>query len=194
MRQKIQPAEITASLSSARVFFALWPGLDMRQELHAVAEEYALPCAARVMRAEGLHLTLLYIGEIERTRLTALRQAASTVSAAAFWLEISQLKFWQHNKIGYATVEHAALPLARLVVALTHAVQAAGFPLVASEFHAHITMLRKVQHGFAPQTISPLCWWVDSFALIESVGTGEDLRYEILALWPLVGIKVGPSQ
>lgn len=190
MRQKIQSAEIKASLSSARVFFALWPGADMRQALHAVAEGYALPCAARVMRAEGLHLTLLYIGEVELSRLAALLQAAATVSTAAFWLEISQLKFWQHNKIGYATARHVALPLTRLVVALAHAVQAAGFPLAASEFQAHITLLRKVQHGFAPQTISPLCWWVDSFVLIESVGTGEDLRYEILAQWPLVGIKI----
>lgn len=190
MPQKIRPVPIQTSLSKARVFFALWPSADLRQALHAVAEEYAMLCMARVTKAEGLHLTLLYIGEIERTRLAALRQAAGTVSATAFWLVITRLKFWQHNKIGYATVDNAVLPLARLVAALTHNVLEAGFPLVASEFHAHITLLRNVQHGFAPQTISPLAWWVDSFVLIESIGSGEALHYEILTQWPLVGIKV----
>ena len=183
--------EIEPSLNTARVFFALWPNRALRQALHAVAEQYAVPCTARVISAEKLHLTLLYIGEIERTRLAVLRQAAGTVTASTFWLVIAWLKFWQHNKIGYATVENPALPLARLVAALEHAVQVAGFALAVTEFHAHITLLRKVQQVFAPQTISPLHWWVDAFVLIESVGTGEALRYEILAQWPLVGIEVG---
>jgi len=185
------PTEIEPSLSKARVFFALWPNTALRQALHAVAEQYAVPCTARIISAERLHLTLRYIGEIKRTRLAALRQAADTVSASAFWLDIAWLKFCQHNKIGYATVDKAAWPLARLVAALEHAVQAAGFALAVTEFHAHITLLRKAAQVFAPQTISPLHWWVDAFVLIECIGTGEALRYEILAQWPLVGIEDG---
>jgi len=173
------------------VFFALWPNTALRQALHAVAEQYAVPCTARVISADRLHLTLRYIGEIERTWLAPLRQAADPVTASAFWRVITWLKIRQHNKIGYATVDNAALPLARLVAALEHAVQVAGFQLAVTEFQAHITLLGKAAQLFAPQTISPLHWWVDAFVLIECVGTGEALRYEILAQWPLVGIEAG---
>jgi 2'-5' RNA ligase len=190
MPQKNPQSEITASLNTARVFFALWPSADLRQGLQRVAEAYALPCAARVMSAERLHLTLLYIGEVERARLTTLMQAGGAVSALPFWLVIDRLACWQHNQIAYATTQQPLWALDDLVAALKHAVEAAGFSLAAAEFHAHITLLRKVQYVIEPQNMQPLRWWVDSFVLVESVGVAAELCYQILALWPLVGRKL----
>lgn len=184
------PAAMNASLSTARVFFALWPSADLQQALHNVAQTYALPCVARVVSAERLHLTLLYIGEVERARLAALLQAAGRVPASPFWLVIDRLACWQHNKIGYATAQQPPWPLADLVAALEHTVVLAGFSLAAAEFLAHITLLRKVQYVIEPQNMQPLRWWVDSFVLVESAGTGADLHYKILAQWPLVGRKL----
>jgi 2'-5' RNA ligase len=183
--------ETAPSLGQARVFFALWPDIDVRQALGNVANAYALPCVARAMSADRLHLTLLFMGEVERARLPALMQAASAVRARPFWLDIERLAFWQHNKIAYATVKHAALPLVDLVAALVKSMQAAGFTFAGGEFQPHITLLRNVQHRLEPQSIRPVRWRLDSFVLLESVLAGPEVRYQVIGQWPLALIDVG---
>lgn len=184
------PMETAPSLASARVFFALWPNIDVRRALRSLVDAYALPCVARALSADRLHLTLLFIGEIERARLPSLMHAASQVSARPFWLVIERLAFWQHNKIAYATVQHTTLPLINLVAALENALQAAGFSFATAEFHPHITLLRNVKHELEAQNIQPVHWLVDSFVLLESVVNGEEARYQVIGQWPLAVINV----
>lgn len=44
----------------ARVFFALWPEVSIQGALHNIAKEYQARSAARVMRADTLHMTLCF--------------------------------------------------------------------------------------------------------------------------------------
>jgi hypothetical protein len=48
--------------SVARVFFALWPEALVRRALHTLATEYQSRCEARIMDADTLHMTLLFLG------------------------------------------------------------------------------------------------------------------------------------
>jgi 2'-5' RNA ligase len=169
----------------ARVFFALWPEVSVRRALHRLATEYQAPCQARVMTADSLHMTLLFLGEVERSRLPQLIQTANKISAPAFEVVLERLSFWLHNRIAYATLRTEAPSLTQLVTTLQQEILAAGFVFESHEFNPHVTLLRRVGHVLESQAITPISWWVDSFVLVESVRTEQGSRYHVLQKWPL---------
>jgi 2'-5' RNA ligase len=171
--------------SVARVFFALWPEALARNALHTLAMEYQSRCEARAMGADTLHMTLLFLGEIERAYLPQLIQTADKVSAPAFGFILERLSFWQHNRIAYASPLVEVPTLDQLVTALQQELTAAGFLFDNHELNPHVTLLRHVGHILEPQVIVPIMWWVDSFVLVESVMTDRGVSYQVLQKWPL---------
>ncbi len=172
--------------SVARVFFALWPEAKLQRALHRLAMEYQPRCEARVMRADNLHMTLLFLGEMERARLPQLIEAAGKVSVPSFGLVLDRLSFWRHNRIGYAASQEKVPALDQLVVALQQELMAAGFQFDRREFKTHVTLLRNVRQILESQVVAPMTWPVDAFVLVESVATDRGVRYQILQQWPLV--------
>lgn len=180
------PEKQTKGANIARVFFALWPDALVQQALYALAMEYQPLCAARAMGEETLHMTLLFLGGIERVRLPQLMEAAGKISAPPFGFALEQLLFWPHNRIAYAASATEVPALHQLVTALQQAVVAAGFPVGNLAFKPHITLLRHVEQALESQTITtPVMWQVDSFVLVESVMTAQGTGYQILQKWPL---------
>ncbi len=137
------------------------------------------------MRADTLHITLQFMGEVGRTRLPQLIQAAGKVSAAPFGFILNRLSFWKHNRIAYATLLAFVPTLDQLVTALRLELAAAGFPIKNDEFIPHVTLLRQIEHVLESQAITPIEWWADSFVLVESTVTDQGSRYQILHQWPL---------
>jgi len=175
----------TKKSSKARVFFALWPEASVQRELHTLTTKFKPQCKGRAMRADTLHMTLQFMGEVERTRLPQLIQAAGKVSVPPFGFILNRLSFWKHNRIAYATLVAFVPALDVLVTALKLELAAAGFQLKNEEFVPHVTLLRNVEHVLDPQTITPIEWWADSFVLVESTVTDQGSRYQILHQWPL---------
>lgn len=171
---------------TARVFFALWPQPAIQRQLHAVAKEYQAKCNARVMRADTLHMTLQFIGNIKRSQLPELIKAADKVSALPpFKLELNTLSFWKHNRIGYATLTASEPLLEKLAATLQHALTNAGFISDSTKFSPHVTLMRNVQHAMQEQEFSAIEWQVDAFVLVESEITEKGAHYKILKEWPL---------
>ena len=176
--------------SVARVFFALWPEALVRRALHTLATEYQSRCKARALRADTLHMTLLFLGGIERARLPQLMQTAGKVSMPPFGFVLERLSFWPHNRIGYAASLVEVPALDWLIKALQQELVAAGFLIENREFNPHVTLLRHVGHVLESQAITPVMWWVDSFVLVESVMTDQGVRYQILQRWLLAPVAV----
>lgn len=174
---------------TVRVFFALWPQADIQRQLHAVAKEYQAKCKARVMRADTLHLTLQFIGNIKRSQLPKLITAADKVSAPPpFRLELNMLAFWKHNRIGYATPGTSEPALETLAATLQHALASEGFAAGdGTGFSPHVTLLRNVEPILTPQNFTPVTWQVNAFVLVESVITSQRAEYRILGEWPFAG-------
>ena len=175
--------------SVARVFFALWPEVLVQRALHALATEYQSRCDARAMGADTLHMTLLFLGGVERARLPQLMQAAGKVSVPPFGFVLERLSYWLHNRIAYATPLVKVAALDQLVTALQQELLAAGFQFENYAFTPHVTLLRRVGQVLEPQAITPIMWWVDSFVLVESITTDRGVRYQILQKWPLSSIE-----
>jgi 2'-5' RNA ligase len=167
------------------VFFALWPEVLVRRALRTLATQYQSPCVARAMAEDSLHMTLLFLGEVERARLPQLIQTANKVSVPAFGFVLERLSFWQHNRIAYATLQAEVSSLSQLVATLRQQVLAAGFVFENHEFTPHVTLLRGVGHALDSQAITPISWWVDSFVLVESFKVEQGSRYQVLQKWSL---------
>ena len=159
-----------------RLFFALWPPEPLAGDLAALASRLQPVCGGRPMRAETLHLTLAFLGDLPVEREADARAVAAEVSRPAFELRLDQLGFWRHNGVVWAATRSAALDV--LAADLGARLGAAGFVLERRPFAAHVTLLRRAERppdGVAPHSMAP--WPVDEFQLVRSPGaTGGAYR------------------
>jgi 2'-5' RNA ligase len=169
----------------ARVFFALWPEALVRHTLHTLVMKYQPQCQGRAMAENTLHMTLLFLGGVDRVRLPHLMQTAGEISVSPFEIVLETLSFWPHNHIAYATPRVEIARLNQLVTLLRKQLRAAGFEFDNHEFSPHVTLLRNVSNTLESQAITPIEWQVDSFALIESITTNQGAHYSMLRKWSL---------
>ncbi len=174
-----------ANMNHARVFFALWPETGTQKALHLLAEEFRGSCGGRVMRADTLHMTLLFLGAVERAKLPELIRAAERVRASPMTIALDRLDCWKHNRIVYAAPSVSVMTLDRLVQSLRQEVASAGFMFDQHAFKPHVTLLRNCRRVLAIQACPAIVWQVGSFALVESMPTVQGAQYRVLRTWPL---------
>ena len=100
-----------------RVFFAIWPKDAAWRQL----------CGGRRTRAESIHLTLIFLGEMETSQLDALCLAANTVKGRAFNFIVEGVRYWKFNRVVYAGTGEVPLELFDLVDSLQDTLSANGF-------------------------------------------------------------------
>jgi len=168
------------STERARVFFALWPSPDLRRQLHALALQYQKRHGGRAMRADTLHLTLLFLGEVQRGKSEELRQHAEELAIASFSFCLQHIACWRHNQIAYAAPEEGLAPLLSLAEALRGVTDNAGIEFDRRGFTPHVTLLRKLAQPFDAQPVMLPEWRVDEFSLVESAPDMNGPRYRNL--------------
>lgn len=180
------PADTAARPATARVFFALWPAPELAARLAAVARERA--GRGRPTRAETVHLTLAFIGDVPESRLPELVEAAGRVRAAPCALQIDRLGHWRHNRLLWAGCSAPPPALAELVAGLLRELRAAGFAVADAEraFVPHLTLVRKL--ALPPPDLGlpeTLFWECRDFVLVRSRLSAAGPDYQRLARFPL---------
>ena len=168
----------------ARLFFALWPAADLRDRLHAEAQACSKQQGGRAMQQETLHMTLLFLGDVQRERIPQLVQQVDKVECEPFAFQLGALQCWRHNRIAYAGLEQDVRPLHRLAAQLQEASDAAGIAYDRRAFTPHVTLVRKLEKPFDAARIELPRWQVSGFALVESSLQAEGPRYRDLCAWP----------
>jgi 2'-5' RNA ligase len=166
-----------------RVFFAVWPDAASAQALHQVARTAADICGGRIMRRDGMHVTLAFLGDIPAERVAAATRVADGIAAEAFTLTLDRLGYWRHNRILWAGGVSPRLTF--VAAALVDGLRAADFALDARPFVPHLTLLRDAYCGEPPPLPPGIGWSVNEFVLAESRLSGDGARYEIVGRWPL---------
>jgi len=169
------------------VFFALWPDTEVRDALAAVAEECKLECGGRQTPPEKLHITLFFVGDVERATVPRLQSVAGALAAAPFRLDITELGLWRHNRIVWAGSSSAPPTLAALVSDLTRGLTAHGVRSEDRPYVPHVTLLRNARTAPRQTRIAPIAWQARELVLVESVAAGGATRYEVIARWPFSG-------
>lgn len=172
--------------ASARVFFALWPSDAERAAMAAWQPALHRLCGGRIIRADTLHNTLVFIGNIGPHRLEALQLAAQEVGGEAFRLPFAGARYWKHNRIVYAAPGSVPPQLARLVRDLEQRLAARRFEFDKRPYQPHVTLLRDAKWGDAPLPgMSGAVWRIQDFALVQSVPDERGANYQVLARFPL---------
>ncbi len=167
---------------AVRVFFALWPTDAERTAMTLWQAPLHKLCGGRVMRAETLHTTVVFLGEVAERRLAALRLAAQEVKFRPFELQLTRAHFWRHNHIVYAAPETVPPQLAELVKGLESSLGKHRFRFDRRPYKPHISLLRNAKWG--DEMLPPMpavCWRCNEFVLVQSSSDANGPVYRTLA-------------
>lgn len=175
---------MTAAPHRARVFFALWPDPSVRRALAQTAMQARTECGGRVVAPDKIHLTLVFVGVVERARIASLQSCAAALELKTFELKLSTLGYWRHNRIVWTGATTCPHELAAVVAALSRGLAGLGIRVEDRPYVPHVTLLRHARCAPQQSHMAPLRWRAQELVLAESV-TGAS-RYEVLARWPFV--------
>ncbi len=140
------------------------------------------------MAGDNLHITLVFIGTVERHMRACLEAQAAEVEAEAFELRLSSLGHFTRSRVIWLGPDQTPESARCLVDALNARLQVCGFRPERRAFNAHMTLFRKAVLADFSSTIKPIQWKVDSFCLVESDTLPEGVRYRVLREFPLTPV------
>ncbi|MBI3902349.1 MAG: RNA 2',3'-cyclic phosphodiesterase [Nitrosomonadales bacterium] len=171
---------------SARMFFALWPDDAERAALAALQPGLHELCGGHAMRADTLHATLVFMGEVAPQRLESLQLAAQEVAGESFELTFDMMRYWGHNHIVYAAPRIVPPQLAQLVGDLKQCLDKHRFRIDNHPYKPHVTLLRHAKWSDTPLPEMPrTIWQCRSFALMQSLLDAQGARYREWVRFPL---------
>lgn len=173
-----------------RLFFSLWPPIEVAEQLAGIARSVASQLGGKPTRQDSIHLTLAFLGDVPEERLSVLTTTAQTIRSAPFALDIDSLGYWPRKHLLWAGNTTPCAALGTLVDELWNALSEAGFAGDGRNraFSPHITLIRKLPEAREPPTlpaIDPIRWRCSSFALIRSEKSDSGSSYRTLADFPL---------
>ncbi|GAB6044054.1 RNA 2',3'-cyclic phosphodiesterase [Endothiovibrio diazotrophicus] len=163
-----------------RLFFALWPAEAERQALVAATRPAVRACGGRPMRAENLHLTLAFLGDVSGETARCAAQAATTVRGEPFELPFEEYGHFRRPQVLWCGPRETPEPLLRLVERLNAVLRPCGIEPEARPFRAHLTLARKARQSPGEWRMAPLAWRVAAFVLVESCRSAQGARYEVV--------------
>ena len=164
-----------------RCFVALWPDAAARARLAALADEQGtLHRGARAMRAENLHLTLAFIGELDEPRARAAAQAVVRLEAPPFVWTLERLGVFARARVLWAGGPRCEA-LEALATRVRAALDALAIAYDRKPFAAHATLLRNLPRSAAHTAASPIAppivWRAARPVLLRSATEAGRLRY-----------------
>lgn len=190
------PGEVNQTGGKSRVFFALWPGPDVRARLHRETQRLHRLLGGKLTHPDTLHLTLVFVGDVENSRLRELADAAVRVKCPAFAVVFDREACWRHNHIAHLGVARPPEALFELVEQLSSNLKAAEICFDRRPYKPHITLIRKADCArFSSRgdetsnenpALEPIRWSARDFVLVRSSLRPGGARYEQLGHWPLL--------
>jgi 2'-5' RNA ligase len=167
----------------ARLFFALWPDAGARAALAELARSTASRHGGRAVPAANLHLTLVFLGEVDPARIGALRTAAEGLACPGFALALDRVGGFRRAGVAWAGCRRPPPALLALQSELEKRIREAGFSPDDRAFAPHLTLARRVRDAVAEGDVESVAWRASEFALVETARGGG--AYRTLAVWPL---------
>jgi RNA 2',3'-cyclic 3'-phosphodiesterase len=190
----------------ARVFFAFWPDAETAVHLHQIALQWQKKLGGRVTRADSIHATLVFVGNVSADQLPALLALPSSIQLPAFQVSFDTADCWQHNHIAHLGMHNLPEPLRQLQFELETGVRGLDLKIETRAYRPHLTLIRKAECNLANTNtntnantnanknlaakenpaIKPVTWSVRDFVLVKSSMSANGSRYEQIGRWPLL--------
>jgi len=186
-------AEVESRAETARVFFALWPDEDVRDALMKGTAALQARHGGRPTRPDSVHLTLVFVGQVDARLLPELKAMAETLRVERFVTDFDVAECWRHNHIGCLGANKVPVNLLTLVKELETGLKAMGISFDRRPYKPHVTLLRKadcreeaVCLAKKNPALQQIRWPARDFVLVKSSLRPEGARYEELGRWPLL--------
>ena len=176
-----------------RLFIAIRPPVEVRDRLVDAMEAIE---GARWIDEENLHLTLRFVGEVERPAANDLAAALGRIAWPGFVLEVEGTGHFTRK--GQPTALWARVPASEPLEGLRHKIEAvceaAGLGRETRSFTPHVTLARLNRSSgpigdwlarFGDLRAGP--WPVNEFVLYESHLGHSGAFYEVVEIYPLRG-------
>ena len=191
-----KPSDASPSASQdrpQRLFFALWPGDSLRQQLVSRSKPLAQAVHGRSVPTENLHITLAFLGSVDAGQRVCVedmaanvaRNTAEDVACSPFALTLDRFGYWSRPRVLWFGASETPEPLRLLADSLSAGARECGLSLDARPYSPHLTLMRKVSRAPEKRDIEPISWSVDRFVLVNSVTVPQGVRYEVVREWLL---------
>jgi len=166
----------------ARFFLAIWPDAGAGAALERLAHDVALVAEGRAVERASIHLTLAFLGEVEKAREAAIHGVAhASTSVRPFRLLLDRVGSFRRARVAWAGPSQVPEELTLLQSGLEQGLRDGGIKLEDRPYRAHVTLARKVAKPLPMAAIQPVELICQAFALVVSAGG----RYTTVASWPL---------
>jgi 2'-5' RNA ligase len=150
----------------ARLFLALWPSAATLERLQAFQGRCVWPAGARRTPARNLHVTLHFIGDVERERVAELVDAAAAPTSAMS-LEFDRCERWGRG-LAVLVAQQVPQSLRDLHEALASRLRVLALPVESRPYRPHITLARDAAGFESPFGV--VDWRSSGHSLVESAG------------------------
>jgi 2'-5' RNA ligase len=168
-----------------RIFFALWPGDQVRAEIKKHIQPYLGKHPAKKVPLHNWHITLAFLGNVSAETKQCAQEKAAAIHAQAFEIQLDKPGFFKRARVVWLGTNDCPQALTSLVDQLNRQLAACGYQTDFKVFIPHMTLLRKAYKGLAIEEFQPITWRVNEFVLVESVTTEKGATYEVINKWAL---------
>lgn len=176
--------------SPQRLFFALLLDEAVRKQLRQLQKDLD-QAGGRPVPEENLHLTLLFLGNVEADKIDAVRAIAADIEGEPFDLVLDTLGGFRQNnaRILWIGPSELSSELGVLHQSLRRQVRKIGLRVGKGAYRPHVTLVRKADlRKKLPEDLEPdIHWTARRFALISSELLPSGSRYETLVEKELSG-------
>ncbi len=164
-----------------RLFFALIPPVEVRRELSQRQRQMNLQ--ARPVAEDLFHITLVFLGEVERLRLPAVLSIGSGFSLTGCTLLLDRLGCFEKARVAWLGPFKPTAELVSFQERLVSALAAKGFSPDEKPWKPHVTLYRDLRKPCSTMRVKPVGWRVESFSLVQSTLTKAGPVYRVLDEW-----------
>lgn len=176
--------------SPQRLFFALLPDEAVRKQLRQLQKDLD-QAGGRPVPEENLHLTLLFLGNVEADKINAVRAIAAGIGGEPFDLVLDTLGGFRQNNARILWIGPSESPpeLGVLHQSLRQQVRKIGLRVGKGTYRPHVTLIRKadLRKRLPDKSDQGISWTARRFALVASELLPSGSRYEILVEKELSG-------
>jgi 2'-5' RNA ligase len=165
------------------VFFALWPDPRVAAAIVRATRRAVRLSGGRPMAKDRLHVTVAFLGELDRDELERA-QTAAPVATGAFDIVLDRLGFFVHSRVLWLAPRIVPQELHALEQQLWEKLDERGFEREPRIFRPHVTLARRAR-AVEDDAVDAVRWPVADLALVESLPAGKRTHYEVLERWPL---------
>ena len=171
----------SATCDARRLFLALWPGDRERRAIDDLAR--SIPGVGQI-RADRLHLTLVFLGATHPDRLACYEAVLGGIRIPRMVLTLDRIGYWRRPRLLWLGIDDSSAKLQDLVGELKNRLRRCGFSPEQRSFRPHVTLRRKF-HGPVPTRFpgKPISWQVDGITLVESQTDMPGSSYRVLRRW-----------